>query len=223
MAPLNRAGPVVLGRLPVPPALDPDAVRDAIAGGAHVVDGRSRRAFAAGHLPGALGVELGDTFASYVGWLVPFAAPLVLVLPDPVEDALTEATAQLIRIGYERIVGWLDGGVDRWAEAGGDVDHYPLATARALRDELAAGGSAATLLDVRDPNEVRDDGHVAGALEIPLGDLAVRMAEVPSDRTVTVLCKSGARASIAASVLDAAGYDVRLVGVGGSGELTTPR
>ena len=226
MAPVNRAGPVLLGSLPVPPMLDPAGFRAAMADGARVVDGRSRQAFASGHLPGSLGIELGDTFGSYVGWLVPFAAPLVLVLPEPTKDALAEATAQLIRIGYDRIAGWLEGGVDHWLADGGPLGSYPLATGRSLRAELAGHAAANTaaspaphLLDVRDPNEQRDDGHVTGALEIPLGELAARLDEIPTDGPVTVLCKSGARASIAASVLDAAGYDVRLVGVGGAPEL----
>lgn len=222
MAPINRAGPLLLGALPSVPSLDPAGVRSAIAHGAHVVDGRSRRAFAAGHLPGSLNVELTDSFASYVGWLVPFAAPIVLMLPDPTTEALTEATTQLLRIGYDRIVGWLDGGITSWVEAGGRQSTYPVTTGRSLRDDLATGG-AGVLLDVRDAIEQRNDGHVPGAVEIPLGELASRLVEVPSAGPVDVLCKSGARASIAASVLDAAGYDVRLVAVGGAPELTSTR
>ena len=105
MGSINRAGPPVVGRLPDVPRIDVDAVRAAIAGGAHVVDARSRREFAAGHIRGSQNIELGDSFASYVGWFVPFGAAVVLVLPDPVEDALVEATTQLFRIGYDRIVG----------------------------------------------------------------------------------------------------------------------
>jgi rhodanese-related sulfurtransferase len=163
-------------------------------------------------------VELSDTFASYVGWLVPFAAPLVLVLPEPTDDALVEATEQLIRIGYDRIDGWLDGGIERYAADGGESASYATATARAVRDELGHGVEP-RLLDVRDPNEWRDDGRVDGAIEIPLGELPMRLAELPTDAPITVMCKSGARASIAASMLDAAGYDVRAVGVGGALDL----
>jgi glyoxylase-like metal-dependent hydrolase (beta-lactamase superfamily II)/rhodanese-related sulfurtransferase len=218
MAPINRAGPAVLGARPTPAALDPAQMRGAMAAGAHVVDARSRRAFAASHIPGSLGVELSDTFASYVGWLVPFAAPLVLVLPEPTDDALVEATEQLIRIGYDRIDGWLDGGIERYAADGGESASYATATARAVRDELGHGVEP-RLLDVRDPNEWRDDGRVDGAIEIPLGELPMRLAELPTDAPITVMCKSGARASIAASMLDAAGYDVRAVGVGGALDL----
>jgi hydroxyacylglutathione hydrolase len=221
MAPINRAGPAVLGALPAVAALDPGGVRDAIAAGAHVVDGRSRRTFAAGHLPRSLNVELTDSFASYVGWHVPFAAPLVLVLPEPSGEALAEATAQLVRIGYDRIDGWLLGGVDRWTADGGTLDTYTVATGRTIRDEVGSGATP-RLLDVRDPGEWRE-AHVPGAIEIPHWELLQRLADVPRDGEVTVLCKSGSRASIAASLLDAAGYDVRLVAVGGAPELTSTR
>jgi glyoxylase-like metal-dependent hydrolase (beta-lactamase superfamily II)/rhodanese-related sulfurtransferase len=218
MAPINRAGPPLLRHRPEVPRLDVGAFRAAAAAGAHVVDARPRRTFAAGHVPGALNIELSDTFASYVGWLVPFDAPVLLVLPDPAAEAAVEATEQLIRIGYDRIVGRLDGGVEAWAAAGEALDAYPMTTGRGLREELAAGSRPA-LLDVRDPNETRDDGAVPGALEIPLGDLAGRLGELPRSGPITVLCKSGARASIAASLLDGAGLDVRLVGVGGAPDL----
>jgi rhodanese-related sulfurtransferase len=220
MAPINRAGPAILGAMPVVPALDPAGVRGAIAAGAHIVDGRARRTFAAGHLPGSLNIELDDSFASYVGWHVPFAAPLVLVLPEPSSEALAEATTQLVRIGYDRVVGWLNGGTDRWVADGGTLDSYPVATGRTIRDEVGSDG-APRLLDVRDPGE-RRAAPVPGALEIAHWELRDHLADVPRDRgPITVLCKSGARASIAASILDAAGYDVRLVSVGGAPELTS--
>lgn len=219
MAPINRAGPAVLGRLPSPEALAPAAVRTAVGGGARLIDGRRRRAFAAGHVPGSLNIELDDGFASYVGWHVPFGTPLVLVLPHPVDEALVEATAQLIRIGYDRIIGWLDGSVERWAQAGFDLASYAVATGRDVRSELEDDDpTAPRLLDVRDPAETAAS-PVPGAIAIPHFDLASHLADVPHDTEVTVLCKSGSRASIAASVLDAAGVPVRLVAVGGAPDL----
>lgn len=220
MAPINRSGPAVLGALPVPPALHPAGARAAIAAGARVVDGRSRTAFAAGHLADALNIELDDSFGSYVGWHVPFGTPILLVMPEPWEEAVAEATAQLIRIGYDMIPGWLDGGVERWAAEGGVLHAYPVATAGEVRREVATG-AAPHLLDVRDPNESRAT-RVPGAQEIPHWELAARLRELPRGEEVTVLCKSGARASIAASVLDAAGVPVRLVTVGGAPELGRP-
>jgi hydroxyacylglutathione hydrolase len=218
MAPLNRAGPPILGHRPSTPRLDPADVQRALTDGALAIDGRRRRAFAAGHLPGSLGIELDDSFAAYVGWLAPFGAPLVLVLPDPLDDAVAEAVDQLLRIGFDRVVGVLAGGVDAWAAAGLPLSSYPAMTAAELASDLG-DDPATTLLDVRDPNEWRDDGRVADATMIPVGELPARLAEVPRGGSVTVFCKSGSRAAIAASVLDAAGYDVRLVARGGAAEL----
>jgi glyoxylase-like metal-dependent hydrolase (beta-lactamase superfamily II)/rhodanese-related sulfurtransferase len=215
MAPINRAGPLVLGRPGAPPSLDAAAFRAAVAAGAHVVDARPRAEFAAGHLPGSLNIELNDTFASYVGWFVPFGAAVALVLPEPLEAALEDATVQLFRIGYDRVTGGLSGGVVAWADAGGALDAFPTTTIEALHRQAIAG-VAGYALDVRDPHEWREDGVVPGAIRVPLGELADKLASIPRDGPVTVFCRSGRRATIAASLLDAAGIEVRLIGQGGA-------
>ena len=217
MAPINRAGPPVRGRPAAPPHLDPAAFAAAIAAGAHVVDGRPRAEFAAGHLPGSINVELTETFASYVGWFVPFGATVALVLPEPLDEALVEAVVQLFRIGYDRVAGALAGGLAAWSASGARVEDYPTTTIEALHGDAVAGRSAYAL-DVRDPHEWRDDGVVPGAIQIPLGDLPDHLASIPRDAPVTIFCRSGRRAGIAASLLDAAGLEVRLVAHGGAGD-----
>lgn len=216
MAPLNRIGPAVLGGVPATPRLGPDGIRDAIARGAWVVDARDRAEFAAAHLPGSLNIELSDTFASYVGWHVPFGTPLVLVLPSATDRDRDAAATALLRIGYERLVGTLDGGVDAWVADGGSVASYPLVAPQAVAGQAhGVASSLGVLLDVRDHHELREQGGVAGALHIPHGELERRLGDLPSDEPVTVMCRSGARAAMAASILDASGFDVRLVGQGG--------
>jgi rhodanese-related sulfurtransferase len=217
MAPINRAGPPVLGRPPAPPHLDAAGFAAAVAAGAHVVDGRGRAEFAAGHVAGSTNIELTESFASYVGWFVPFGATVALVLPEPLGEALDEAAVQLFRIGYDRVAGGLAGGLAAWAASGAGVEAYPTTTIAALHADAIAGRSGYAL-DVRDPHEWREDGVLPGAIQIPLGDLSDRLASIPRDAPVTVMCKSGARASIAASLLDAAGLDVRLVAQGGAGD-----
>jgi hydroxyacylglutathione hydrolase len=215
MARINRAGPVVVGRLPETPLIGPDGLRAAVAAGAHVVDGRSRTKFAAGHIRGSLNIELTDSFASYVGWFVPFRAPVVLVLPEPIVDSFELAATELFRIGYDHIIGALDGGLDAWVDSGGTLGSYLVTTVAATRDEVA-GGTTPHLLDVRYPYEWRDDGSVPGAMELSIGDLESRLDTLPRDAPITVMCKSGSRAAIAASMLDAAGFDVRLIAKGGA-------
>jgi rhodanese-related sulfurtransferase len=213
MAAINRHGPAVLGGVPTAPALDATGLKGAMARRVAVVDGRDRGAFAAGHVPGSLNVELNDSFASYVGWLVPFDAELALVLPEPAAEALAEAVTQLLRIGYEHVAGWLEGGIEAWAHAGQSIDSYPVVGIR----EAAAAEDATTVLDVRQPNEWRG-GVIPGSKQIFVADLPARLAELPRDRPVTVLCASGHRSSIAASILDGAGFDVRLIARGGAGQ-----
>ncbi|HEX8024819.1 MAG TPA: MBL fold metallo-hydrolase, partial [Candidatus Limnocylindrales bacterium] len=202
MAALNRAGPRVLRGYRPPPALDPAGVvrAQAAAGGATIVDTRRRDLFAAGHIEGSLNIELNDTFAAYVGWLLPFAAPLVLVLGEPVEASLEEATTQLLRIGYERVLGHLEGGVEAWRAAGHELSSYPITTMESVN-----AGREPVLLDVRQPNEWRDEGVVPGSRHIFVADLPRRLGELPAGEPVTVFCRTGHRAAMAASILDGTG------------------
>jgi glyoxylase-like metal-dependent hydrolase (beta-lactamase superfamily II)/rhodanese-related sulfurtransferase len=216
MARLNRQGPRILGRLILPPALDPAEFEAAAAGGTTVIDGRDRKAFAAGHVKGAINIELDDTFAGYVGWLVPFGAPILLIVPEGAPDALAEATTELLRIGYERVPGWLEGGVGAWAGSGRPLQRYATTTMPELHRARRAGEDTGVLLDVRQPIEWQTDGVVPGAERIFVADLPARLSELPVGRDVTVFCRGGTRAAIAASLLDRAGMHVRLVADGGA-------
>jgi hydroxyacylglutathione hydrolase len=227
MAGINRRGPRILGRLIVPPALDPEGFEAAAARGTTIVDARDRGAFAAGHVPGSINIELDSTFAGYVGWLVPFGAPVLLVLPDDAPDAPRAAATELLRIGYDWITGWLDGGVEAWAASGRPLASYQTTTMRAAHDaRAAADADPGVLLDVRQPIEWQTDGVVPGAERIFVADLPARIAQLSAELTagapVTVFCKSGSRAAIAASLLDRAGVEVRLVPVGGAARWPAP-
>jgi glyoxylase-like metal-dependent hydrolase (beta-lactamase superfamily II)/rhodanese-related sulfurtransferase len=222
MAAINRRGPRVLGRLILPEPLDPAAFEAKAATGVTIVDARDRAAFAAGHVRGSLNIELGgSSFAGYVGWLVPFADPLLLVLPDAA-DALAEATTELLRIGYERVQGWLEGGVDAWAATGRQLTSFPTTTMRALGQAHVAGEPDGVLLDVRQPIEWEDEGVVPGSRQIFVADLPGRVDEIPTGEPVTVYCRSGHRAAMAASILERAGREVRLVAEGGAGAWPEP-
>jgi hydroxyacylglutathione hydrolase len=214
IAPINRAGPRVFGDVPVPGGLAPSQVAERIEDGAWVVDGRERRAFAAGHIPGSIAIELDDSFASYVGWIVPFGAPIVLVLPEdrPEDEAVVEASTQLFRIGYEAVDGFLRGGVAAWAEAGRQVRSYPVSSVDELATAVEKG--RARVLDVRQQTEW-DVGHLEGSTHLFVGDVDDRIAEIPRDREVWTVCATGHRAAMAASLLDRDGIPVRLVTPGG--------
>jgi len=101
-----------------------------------------------------------------------------------------------------------------WRAASRPVSSFPTTTMEVVYAE-AASGEMPALLDVRQPIEWRDDRVIPGARTIFVADLPERLHELPRGRPITVACKTGGRAAIAASLLDAAGYDVRLVAAGG--------
>jgi hydroxyacylglutathione hydrolase len=214
MGPLNRSGPPVVGHAPEVEDLAPGAVERRVAEGAVVIDARDREAFAARHLPGSFNVELGDSFSAYVGWLVPFGRPVVLVLPDDAPDAAREAAVQLFRIGYGTDLGCLAGGVDAWQASGRQVASYPTARMRDLHAAWARG-ERPRIVDVRQPAERAEEGTIPDSEQVFVGDLAARVGSLARSPEAWVVCVSGYRAAIGASVLDAAGIPVRLVATGG--------
>jgi hydroxyacylglutathione hydrolase len=210
MAPINRSGPRVLAGLPPLPSLTVDQVGREVDAGAWIVDARDRWEFARAHLPGSINVELDDSFATSVGSVVPFGVPLLLLLPEPAAASAIEAITQLLRIGYDSVLGCLADGVDAWQASGRFVTGYP---AYGI-DELDRADADAVVLDVRQPGE-RASGVIPGSRHIVLSDLPQRLSELPRDRTVWTVCRSGKRAAIAASLLDRAGIAVTVVARGG--------
>jgi hydroxyacylglutathione hydrolase len=163
-------------------------------GDAWVIDVRSRRLFAANHPEGAVGIELGTSFATYAGWLIPWGNKLMLV-GDSAQD-VRQAYTELTRIGMEQFI------------KGATHQMVPYLTATTASsylvksfDDLKSLDERPFVLDVRlasDWNECR----VKGATSIPLHELIERIDEVPDVVDVWVHCASGYRASIAASLLD---------------------
>ncbi len=185
---VNRAGPAVYGPgLPAPAPIDPDEVERLAAGGAEVVDVRPIAAFAAGHVPGSLSVELRDQFATWLGWLVPPDRRVVLVAGR--EEDLPRVVWEARKVGLETIAGYLAGGVDAWATSGREVATIPLVAPADI-------DPAATILDVRQRSEW-EAGHVPGATHIELGDVA----RAHIDGRVVVHCGHGQRAMTGASLL----------------------
>jgi hydroxyacylglutathione hydrolase len=204
MRAINMEGPGILGALPEPPALDPAAVREQMAAGVPLVDGRQRDAFAREHVLGALNIELDDNFGTYAGWVLPFNAPLLLVVED--EAGRREAVVQLIRIGYEQARGYLRGGMEGWKAAGLPVSSFARIDVADLYTRWE-GPEPPAVLDVRRDEEWRA-GHIPGSQHIHVADLPGRIGAVPSDRPIAVICASGYRASTAASLLAATGRTV---------------
>jgi rhodanese-related sulfurtransferase len=208
----EQAEPPRLGVLPEPPALRPEAFEALQRAGALVLDCRQAEAFAV-HIPGALNVGLGPSFATWAGTVLPPEAAILLVLEDP--GQVWEACWQLLRIGYALPKGLLAGGMLAWRTAGKALTHLPQWTVRDLQQHLERDRDL-LVLDVRQPQEWRE-GHIAEALGITGAELPTRSDEVPRDRPVAVICGSGYRSSAMASLLQHRGHPHVMNVLGGMG------
>jgi hydroxyacylglutathione hydrolase len=166
-----------------------------------VADLRNRVAFTAGHLAGTLNFGLDGSFATYLGWLIPWGTPLTLLGETP--DQVSQAQRELVRIGIDRPAAHATGTPRQWA-GGEDLATIPRATFADLA--LIRHHRRVTVLDVRRDLE-RAGGHIDGSLHIPLHDLLRRIDDVPSGE-IWVHCAAGYRAGIAASLLAASGRHV---------------
>jgi glyoxylase-like metal-dependent hydrolase (beta-lactamase superfamily II) len=175
---------------------------DAVPEDAIVLDVRPTAVFAAGHHPGAVGIPIsGSSFATKAAFVMP-ERPLLLHATD--EGEAVRAARSLHAVGLFEIAGWQEGGGSERLE--------PVSL-----DELQMllGNDAIELLDVREAEE-RDEGHVPGSRHLPYRTArAAAEAGLLNGRPVVTICESGARAAIAASVLQAAGVDARPVLDGG--------
>jgi hydroxyacylglutathione hydrolase len=208
MRALNQRGAPLLGRrLPEPARLSLDDFDAWLARGAAVLDLRPPETFAEGHIPGSYAVRIDGSHSAWVGWLLPPDRPLVLVAGDPAEEH--ESVRQLARIGYDLVVGALDGGVRTWTDAGRPVTSYPRLASRELESRLLAG-ERLVVVDVRERGEWFA-GHVPGSVNVPVHEVPSRAGQLPLGATLAVHCGHVYRGTLGASLLEQTGHDRLLV------------
>ena len=202
----NRRGPQVLGSpFPPLPALDVDDVKRHLADGAVLVDARSVKAWAAGHVPDAISIPLRAQFGSWLGWLVRDDHPLIFMLDHGQDSA--DLVRQALTIGYEQLAGTVLGGIVAWQAAGLAVTSTEVVEAERLDRPV---------LDVRQDNE-HAAGHIPGALHVELGRIASVATALPTG-DLAVMCGHGERAATAASLLERAGRRDIAVVIGGASD-----
>ncbi len=201
----NRRGPALVSTPVTPAPLGVDDVLALVSIGAQVVDVRPVAAFAAGHVPGSVSNPLRAAFGTWLGWLTNPERPVVVVRDaiSQTDADLDEVAWQALKVGYDNVVGELDGGLPRWRDAG-----LPVATTTVTDATGAATGISdghLTVLDVRQASEFAA-GHLPGAVHLELGRLTDpdAVASIPQG-PVLVMCGHGERAMSAASLLLAAG------------------
>lgn len=200
---INKAGPRALGGPPRPRPIAPERVVDVLDGGGLVVDTRTSAEYATGHLPGSINIPFNNSFTTWAGWVLPYDEDFHLISAKPDGRQSELALRDLAMIGLDRVAGSF--GLDAlgaWTGAGRALASFGRTTAPDLARRLEAGTAAA--VDVRSRAEW-EAGHIPGAVNIPAGEIAERIGELPRERPVVVHCQGGTRSAIAASLLDAHG------------------
>lgn len=171
-----------------------------VEGGAMVLDTRDPMVFAAGYIPGAVNVGLTGDFAVWVGTIVDADATLLLVTDAGRER---EAIERLARIGYEKVAGYLAGGMEAWFASDSQYEKVMTFDGKECSPLLETEDYA--LLDVRNRLEVARH-RIAGSVHIPLNLLRTRLDGLDKNTKWLVYCAGGYRSMIAASILKANGY-----------------
>jgi len=169
--------------------------------GAYVLDVREPGEWAGGHLGGSVNIGLSGKFATWAGTLLEKGRPIVLVA-EPGREV--EAAVRLGRIGFDQVLGYLEGGMQALASRPDLVKSVERITAGALADRMRSG-TPTLVLDVRNDGE-RTDRRISGTRHIPLGKLEQRASEVPRDGTIVIHCATGFRSMIALSLLERQGF-----------------
>ncbi len=209
----NRAGPRVFGGLPLLKPLSAQEVHGHLERGALLLDVRSPRAFSKGHIPGAYNIRVDAPLTTWAGWLIPFGAQLALIANNA--ETRMEAARQLLRIGYDNLLGYLEGGVEAWAAAGLRLETVPTISIKELRERMHDEGLA--VLDVRQ-NDEWQAGHIPGAIHIENGRLPYDDLPLPGDKPIAVHCEHGSRSMAGIAVLKRRGYHHVMQVEGGFGQ-----
>ncbi|MFO8083756.1 MAG: rhodanese-like domain-containing protein [Desulfobacterales bacterium] len=196
----NQEGPPPMEVLPVPKPCSPAAFSKLVENGAIMVDLRSPEAFSGAYIPGSYAVPLG-MLPGFAGWFFDYDKDLTLVVNN--YDDVKKAVRFLIRIGYDRIAGYLEGSLEEWETAGKHYGQIPSVHAGEIRKYVNEGH---VLLDVREIDEW-NAGHLEDAIHIYVGEIPDRLNEIPKDKPIITFCGSGRRAIIAASILKQNGFD----------------
>ncbi len=214
---LNRKDRELLDETAMPIALTLDEFDGAVAGGAMIVDGRDPEEFARGHLAGSINVGLNGRYAEFAGSVVPADVDIALVVDDGFE---LEAKNRLARIGFDRVIGYLQSPLSAMEANPERVRRASRITAAEF-DERRADLDDLQLVDVRNQGEF-ELGSIPGAVNIPVGQIPTRTGELDSDKTTVVFCAGGYRSSVAASSLRQAGFDDVSDILGGYGAWNRP-
>ncbi|WP_017932639.1 MBL fold metallo-hydrolase [Robiginitomaculum antarcticum] len=196
MEKLNLVGGAAIKSILMPPPVSPQAFKSKDAD--RVIDIRSVTSFAGAHIPESLAIPV-DMLSAFAGYFLRDSETIYFVCDGPQQAEL--AARHLARMGFDKIIGRLDGVVG-FSTTGADIGDLPFVDAKTVKHRLTSTKEDWTLLDVRSQDEF-DNGHIDGAIHHYVGHIENGLGDLDPDKSYTVMCGSGARATIAASIMKA--------------------
>ena len=164
-----------------------------------ILDVRSKRLFSEGHIPGSLFIGLEGMFAPWAGTLIEDVNQKIIIVSSKGKEE--EAISRLSRVGFDNVIGFLDGGFDKWANSSGKIKKIKCISAEEFVNET--GVLKRDIFDVRNEDEFKV-GHFPGARSAPLKNIDKYISELREDSTFYIYCKSGYRSVIASSIINKA-------------------
>ena len=194
MESLNIEGAPEYGLGPMVEALSAGEFENYIRKGAVVVDTRPPPSFASGYIKDSYNISIDRLSLS--GWVIPYDKPILFVLGNKSE--LNETVTGLARMGYDNVVGYMKPSIVSWYLTARPIDRLCMMTAPELKTKLETQDW--TVLDVRSVDEY-ESGHIEGSINIYVGTLPRHLDEIPGDKPIAVICKSGTRSGFGCSIL----------------------
>jgi len=167
-----------------------------------VLDTREANSFAKGFIRNSVNIGIDGNFAQWVGEMVTDVKEPILLVTEPGKER--ECAIRLSRVGYDNTLGYLEGGINTWIEAGKELDHSNRISAEAFALEMSA--KKTLVIDVRKKSEF-DSEHVLDSLNIPLNEINAHLSSIPKTEKFILICAGGYRSMIAASILRQHGWD----------------
>ncbi len=167
-----------------------------------VLDSRNYLSYGSQHIPASWHLDLNGNFPTFAGWVLPTDKDFLLVADDYGKGMESNTWAR--RVGVDRIVGYLDGGIAAWVGSGRKTSSIRQISAEDLHD-MVTGTQNFVLVDVRAEAEYADN-HIKGAVNIPVADLRTRSNELDPQKLTILVCSSGNRSSLGTSILEQHGF-----------------
>jgi hydroxyacylglutathione hydrolase len=200
---INGKGPVPVSQLSKLKAMPPlEFKKETERDDSVILDIRSYDAFGGQHVPGSYNIDFGGNFAIFAAWVIPDDKNIFLIAES--ERQALEASVWLRRVGLDNITGFLEGGMFAWSRDGLPSEHVSQLSVHELNDMIAAD-KGILIVDVRAPGEF-EKSHILEALNIPAPELRTRYRELDESKPVALICSTGHRSSLGASILKKHGF-----------------